>query len=546
MAIFGKLFEKEEISSASPLRFTLHPRVVWVKGPANGALYDLRRGEVIPVPDLYVDFFEGILGAKASSLPDSPFFTTLVERGVLVPEGTVTGREDRSPIRETPDLSPRLLWIEITGRCNYTCIHCYADSSPSAPSPSLPSVRILKLLEEAKELRFSAVQFTGGDPLMHPDLLEFVRYAHTLGFPYVEVYTNGSLLTPRHLDLFERHKTHVALSFYSSNPETYSAITGTPRGYERVIGAIREMILRGIPFRIGVIVMDLNRDEIGDTIAFLKGLGVPEEWIATDEVRPTGRGLEILKEGCTLPPARGSQGFIPVKKLTAHRKQILPDAMRTPRTFASTGDALTYNTCFSGEIVVDPEGNLFPCIFSRTEPLGNVRDRPLRDLLFSSPVQNLWSLTLGSSEDCHVCEFRYACFDCRALTLAKTGNLHAKPPGCYYNPYTGAMAWERWLGEPGRSDRIRSHRFSPFPATIIPLEEGAFLQNDGGIFYLDPVALSLYELSPSLTLGEIIEVFSRLREEEEELWERGVLNRALTMVLEGMGELIPAPALRLP
>jgi radical SAM protein with 4Fe4S-binding SPASM domain len=541
VTIFGNLFEKEELSSASPLRFTLHPKVAWVKGPKNGALYDLRRGEVIPVPERFVDFFEGLRGGNRSTLPNSPFFTALVEKEILVLEGTFPDGEISSSIQETPDLSPRLLWLEITGRCNYTCIHCYADSSPGAPSPSLPSARILKLLEEARDLRFSAVQFTGGDPLMHPDLLEFVHYAHTLGFPYVEVYTNGSLLTSRHLDLFERHKTHIALSFYSSNPKTYSAITQNPRGYERVIGAIREMISRKIPFRIGVIVMDLNRDEIGDTITFLKNLGVPEEKIATDEVRPTGRGMELLKEGCNAPPGRNSGGFIPVTRLTHKPPQIFPEIKRTPRTFPATGDTLTYNTCFSGEIVVDPEGNLFPCIFSRTEPLGNVRDRPLKDLLFSSQVQSLWSLTLGSSEDCYVCEFRYACFDCRALTLAKTGRLHAKPPGCYYNPNTGFMDWKAWLQEPRRRNWIRNHRFSPYPATIIPYEEGGFLENDGGVFYLDPVSLTIWELS-SYTLAEVAEIFSRLRGEDFEQWEDAVLNRALTMVLEGMGELIPPPA----
>lgn len=518
--------------------FSLHPRVIWVKGPRNGALYDLRTGEVIPVLPSFTEFFCTLSSPPyARSLPDSLFFYYLVEKGVLVP-GKPEGSPTSSTPKELPDSTPRLLWLEITGRCNYTCIHCYAESSPTNSPPSLSAQRIHELLEEARTLGFRAVQFTGGDPFMHPQLMEFLAHAHKLDFPYVEVYTNGSLCQHRHLQKFREWGTRVALSFYSHRPEVYARITGNPRGYYRVLETIRGLLELEIPFRLGIILMDENREDLEETIGFLRELGVPEELIATDEVRPAGRGTELLRSSCSHSPPRVKGGFVPLNRLN-QKLGIFPlrEVMRTPRSFSHHTTELTYNTCWSGEIVVDPDGNLYPCIFARTLPLGNVKERGLKDYLATIPVRRVWELTLGSSEECRFCEFRYACFDCRALTLNLTGNLYAKPPHCFYDPHSGEMQWDHWLKDPWIRPLLLELRFYPYPGTLKEEGEGAWLTLSTGIFYLDPLSLTLWELSPSLKLGEIAATIARLRGENPLEWQDTLIRRALTLALEGAGRL---------
>jgi hypothetical protein len=62
-----------------------------------------------------------------------------------------------------------------------------------------------------------------------------------------------------------------------------------------------------------------------------------------------------------------------------------------------------------------------------------------------SALQDLWSIDKAQIPVCRDCEFRYGCFDCRALAYKQTGRLRSKPPTCTYDPYSGT--WERAAAE---------------------------------------------------------------------------------------------------
>src|SRR5436305_1338940 len=92
--------------------------------------------------------------------------------------------------------STGFLWLEITPKCNLSCVHCYADSGPDEPLTQNMAPRDwIRVLDEAAQLSCRAVQFIGGEPTLHPDLPQLIGHARTLGFKVIEVYTNGTRLT---------------------------------------------------------------------------------------------------------------------------------------------------------------------------------------------------------------------------------------------------------------------------------------------------------------------------------------------------------------
>ncbi len=77
-------------------------------------------------------------------------------------------------------------------RCNYDCSYCpssiHDNTSPHTPIETLKSV-VDKLLTLNKPVRLS---FTGGEPCVHPQFEELIRYARHKGVPWISVTTNGT------------------------------------------------------------------------------------------------------------------------------------------------------------------------------------------------------------------------------------------------------------------------------------------------------------------------------------------------------------------
>ncbi len=82
--------------------------------------------------------------------------------------------------------------IDITGRCNLSCNICFADSNKNLYEPSLQEVTVmLERLRNTKPAPCTTIQYTGGEPTVHPQFLDIVRKSRELGFTHIQCATNG-------------------------------------------------------------------------------------------------------------------------------------------------------------------------------------------------------------------------------------------------------------------------------------------------------------------------------------------------------------------
>ncbi len=84
--------------------------------------------------------------------------------------------------------------IDLTNRCNLNCEFCFANARACGfvYEPSFDEVmKMLRLLRNEKPVPAPAVQFSGGEPTMRDDLFEIIRQAKAMGFPQVQIATNG-------------------------------------------------------------------------------------------------------------------------------------------------------------------------------------------------------------------------------------------------------------------------------------------------------------------------------------------------------------------
>jgi AdoMet-dependent heme synthase len=88
------------------------------------------------------------------------------------------------------------LWFQVTGtRCNLTCTHCFISCSPENNTfGSLDIDSIKPHLDASRGLGVKEYYFTGGEPFLHPQIVEII--ALTLSYGPVTVLTNGTVMTP--------------------------------------------------------------------------------------------------------------------------------------------------------------------------------------------------------------------------------------------------------------------------------------------------------------------------------------------------------------
>ena len=89
------------------------------------------------------------------------------------------------------DRKPLQCSLYITDRCNLDCAYC-TEYDNSRPHPSIDDLK--KWVRKIRELGTMRIALVGGEPLMHPNVVELVRYCRELGFA-TSLTTNGFLLT---------------------------------------------------------------------------------------------------------------------------------------------------------------------------------------------------------------------------------------------------------------------------------------------------------------------------------------------------------------
>ena len=162
--------------------------------------------------------------------------------------------------------------IEITQRCNLTCPTCYADSSPQKHTTmSVERFRALvdELLAKGKG-DADLIQLSGGEPTIHPDLLEMIAYALEAGVKQVYVNTNGLKLASRPFaESLARFgdRVSVYLQFDGLRPSTQDQLRGRRDLADLKLKALshcEDLGLNTVP--VMTYTQGINDDELGSVL----------------------------------------------------------------------------------------------------------------------------------------------------------------------------------------------------------------------------------------------------------------------------------------
>ena len=161
------------------------------------------------------------------------------------------------------------LRVSLTPKCNLSCIYCHREGEGSPKDP-LSGEEIAEILRVAAKFAIRSVKFTGGEPLLRPDLLQIIRSVPD-GMES-SLTTNGTLLADYASGLKEAGLRRVNVSLDSLDPETYRKITGIDRLAD-VLEGITAAVDAGLtPVKLNMVVLKgVNDTEIDDFLAYVRG-----------------------------------------------------------------------------------------------------------------------------------------------------------------------------------------------------------------------------------------------------------------------------------
>ncbi|MFH1244950.1 MAG: radical SAM/SPASM domain-containing protein [Candidatus Omnitrophota bacterium] len=170
---------------------------------------------------------------------------------------------------------PLHLDIEVTNNCNLRCTMCFVDFS--LDKGKFIDINLFKkIIDEAAQYKLPSIKFNyRGEPLLHKQLVEMVKYAKGAGIIETQFNTNATLLNDANSEqLITAGLDKIIVSIDSIHPEKYNKIR-VGANFEQVVknikrfAAIKRSLKKNTPvLRVQMVCMQENQDEIDDFIAF--------------------------------------------------------------------------------------------------------------------------------------------------------------------------------------------------------------------------------------------------------------------------------------
>ncbi len=137
------------------------------------------------------------------------------------------------------------LWLYTNYDCNLRCSYCVAKSSPNAPRRALGFANVQRLVDEAVDLGFSEIFFTGGEPFILNDIHEMLAYSSAR--LRTSVLTNAMILRGPRLDklcAIANDNLVVQVSLDGGCPEDHDAYRGKG-SWQKTVDGIQLLQERG-------------------------------------------------------------------------------------------------------------------------------------------------------------------------------------------------------------------------------------------------------------------------------------------------------------
>ena len=250
--------------------------------------------------------------------------------------------------------------IEILQRCPNRCIYCSSHSNPQA-THIIPFEIIKNVIDDAKSLGCKTVCLSGGEPFLHPHILNIISYIAKQQLTCY-VYTSGiymkdevySSLPNEYIEAIRGMVDKVIFNVEADTSALYDQIMGTDvGGFDMMKKSINDCVSSGLVVETHVVPMQVNFKHLKSIFEMCYQLGVSKVSILRLVLQ--GRALENL----SLVKLSGEDSR-EVTKLIKALKEAYKGKVRIGLPY-SDSNCRIYCKAASDKINVRYDGNVYPC-----------------------------------------------------------------------------------------------------------------------------------------------------------------------------------------
>jgi 12,18-didecarboxysiroheme deacetylase len=349
------------------------------------------------------------------------------------------------------DKKPVVVW-NVTRRCNLKCVHCYAHARDEAFPDELSLREGKAVLDDLAQFGSPVVLFSGGEPLMRPDLPELAAYAVSKGMRAV-ISTNGTLITPP----VAQELKSIGLSYVGISLDGLRDVNDRFRGmkgaFEKALEGITSCQEAGIKVGLRFTMNRLNAGEIPGIFDLLEERNIPR--VCFYHLVYAGRGSKLMKEDLSHEETRAAVDLIIDRTRDLHERgkpkevltvdnhadgpylylRLLREASPRASEVMELLKMNEGNSSGRGIGCISWDGSIHADQFWRHHSFGNVRERPFSEVWsdLSDPLmKRLKDKKRYVGGRCAGCRWLDVCGgNFRVRAEAAVGDLWAADPACY-------------------------------------------------------------------------------------------------------------------
>ncbi|GJL81334.1 MAG: heme d1 biosynthesis radical SAM protein NirJ [marine bacterium B5-7] len=346
---------------------------------------------------------------------------------------------------------PVVIW-NLIRRCNLTCTHCYATSADRDFEGELSLDEINTVMDDLKGYGVPVLILSGGEPMMHPHILDIAARAKGMGF-YVGLSSNGTLFNKENIaEIAALDLDYVGISIDGMR-EIHDRFRRRVGAFDEALRGVRLCHDAGI--RVGLrftltrdnhadlpSLLKLMRDEKVDKfyLSHLNYAGRGNRNRARDaQVKMTRDAIDLLIETCLDDIRSGRHSEFVTGNNDADGVYLLHWVRRSmPDQATRLEDILRrWGGNSSGVNIanIDNLGMVHPDTMWWDYSLGGVRERPFSEIWEDTRdplMRGLKSKSRPLEGRCAVCTHLDICGgNSRTRAWQLTGNPWAEDPGCY-------------------------------------------------------------------------------------------------------------------
>ncbi len=381
----------------------------------------------------------------------SKLYCGTVEPSDALRYGRHSGKMPSHLLQFSEDKKPVVVW-NMTRRCNLKCVHCYAQAKDKAYDNELTTAEGKALIDDLARFGSPVMLFSGGEPLMRPDLPEMAEYAVSQGMRAV-ISTNGTLITKEMahtLKAIGLSYVGISLDGMQEIHDRFRAVKGC---FEDALEGIRNTQEAGIKVGLRFTINKFNVGDIPAVFDLLEEMDIPR--VCFYHLVYAGRGSRLVEDDLTHEETRRAVDLIIDRTKDLHArgkpKEVLTVdnhadgpylymrmKQEDPERAAEILELLKMNegnNSGRGIGCVSWDGEVHADQFWRHHSFGNVKERPFSEI-WTDMSDPLLSKLKNKKEHvtgrCATCQWLNICGgNFRVRAEAISGDVWAPDPACY-------------------------------------------------------------------------------------------------------------------